>query len=736
MWTQEEISKRIRDQLYLLDPEVSAEVGTPERKIIDVVAQSLADIQFQNFIQDYQFDIDTKFGQDLDDFVQLFGFARQTAKRATGFITFQRNQAAADPTLIPAGTQVSTAGNSITGAISFVTIFDAILNTDQQFVKIPVEALIPGTGSNVPANSILLVNTTFTNVSSVTNDSPTVGGSDSENDDELKLRFKNNIFRNIAGVEDQFLAIAIANQYTNRATVLKAANKFSEYLQFDSVVTPGTVTSANRNAKYIYDYNYFVSGQGNDTSEFYNPDTEYNFVVYDDVANGVQYPKVTIDRSRNNPSPIGTPSVTIYNSVTDGFLNSEYQYAYSYVYDLGGESTLSPLSGLVTITDGSAVVSDLANSALTSSQGGTVRYKNVYRKDTLYDNTWNFMGSVTATTTYFSDNLLMGTPQDPPATGLDDDKVIFLEHDYISKWSRNIVNNSTGYSNLNKIDIYISGKEIDNATDIINGNGNIINNTIDDKHYYKNYVRQYSGSYSSVGNYAVNLLWTPVETLPSELTINGNTYYLAGPDVVSPDYWLIKDVTNLRDSYRCRDGIELSSAMANAVSNTSYPVDYTFNKLPFLTNQVIESHKQLGQDVLVHTANFRNFLVNLEIIYTNGFVVDSVNSSIAANLTTYFNRQRFGAVIQYNDIINIIFQTSGVTNAKILTSTDVAGTEYSANYGIQEINPDGSVNTTYSPEDPNYQVGFSLNDIDLPAFYGLGPVDMTTPVQKTQSTWL
>jgi hypothetical protein len=231
-------------------------------------------------------------------------------------------------------------------------------------------------------------------------------------------------------------------------------------------------------------------------------------------------------------------------------------------------------------------------------------------------------------------------------------------------------------------------------------------------------------------------LWTPIETLPSELTINGNTYNLAGPDVVSPDYWLIKDVTNLRDSYRCRDGIELSSAMANAISNTSYPVDYTFNKLPFLTNQVIESHKQLGQDVLVHTANFRNFLVNLEIIYTNGFIVDSVNSSIATNLTTYFNRQRFGAVIQYNDIINIVFQTSGVTNAKILTSTDVVGTEYSANYGIQEINPDGSVKTTYSPEDPNYQVGFSLNDIDLPAFYGLGPVDMTTPVQKTQSTWL
>ena len=736
MWTQEDISKRIRDQLYLLDPEVSAEIGTPERKIIDAVAQSLADIQFQNFVQDYQFDIDTKFGQDLDDFVQLFGFARQTAKRATGFVTFKRNQAATDPTFIPAGTQISTMSNSVTGAVSFVTVTDATINTNETFVKVPVEALVPGIDSNVSSNSITLINTTFTNISSVTNDSPTTGGTDSESDDELKLRFKNNIFRNIAGVEDQFLALAIANQYTNRATILKAANKFSEYLQFDSVITPGTVTSANGNAKYIYDYNYYVSGQGNDTSEFYNPDTEYDFVVYNDVANGIQYPKVVIDRNKNNPSPSGTPSVAVYNSVTNGFLNSQYEYAYTYVYDLGGESTISPISGTVTVTDGSATISNLANSALNSSQGGTVQWKNVYRRDVLYDNAWNLMGSVPASTTYFSDNLLVGTPQDPPATGLADNKVIFLEHEYLSKWSRNIINDSSGYSNLNKIDIYISGKETDSATDIVSGNGNVLNNIVDSKYYYKNYIRQYTGGTAALGNYVVNLLWTPVETLPSELTINGNTYYAAGPDVGTVDYWLVKDITNLRDSHRCRDGIELSSTMANAISSTTYPVDYTFNKLPFLTNQVIESHKQLGQDVLVHTANFRNFLINLEIIYSNGFVVESVNSSIANNLNTYFNRQKFGSVIQYNDIINIIFQSGGVSNVKILTSSDVAGTAYSANYGIQEINEDGSVAKTYSPDDPNYLTGFSLNEIDLPALYGLGPVNKTTPIQKTQSTWL
>ena len=130
MFTQEEISKRIRDQLYLLDPEISMEVGTPERKIIDVVSQSLTDIQFDKFIQTYQLDIDTKFGQDLDDFVQLFGFARQTAKRASGFVKFSRSTPASTAILVPAGTQVSTTGSVNGPQIFFTTAVDGIIPTN------------------------------------------------------------------------------------------------------------------------------------------------------------------------------------------------------------------------------------------------------------------------------------------------------------------------------------------------------------------------------------------------------------------------------------------------------------------------------------------------------------------------------------------------------------------------------------------------------------------------------
>lgn len=714
MWTQEEISKRIRDQLYLLDPEISAEVGTPERKIIDVVAQSLADIQFENFIQNYQFDIDTKFGQDLDDFVQLFGFARQTAKRAVGFVTFSRNQGATAETLIPAGTIISTVSNAISNSVDFVTVSDGLLTQNQNFVKVPIECVIPGTSGNVSANSIILSTSGISNVSSITNDLPTSGGTDGETDDELRLRFKNNIFRNIAGLEDQFLALSIANEYTNRATILKAANKFSEYIEFGTTGA-GTATSQNRNAKYIYDFNYYVTSQGNEISEFYSPDVHYDFNVVSD--GDLKYPQLVISGTALT-KPGTAPSVQTFDDVTDGLLTSEYQYGYTYHYATGGESGLSPASGTVTISNGSALVSNLINSV-----GTAVDYMMIYRKDLLYDNTWAQIGSVAGTVTTFGDNEFVGSLIEPPAAGLEPQTIVFLEHEYISQWSRNIIDDANSYSNLNKIDIYISGQQLQDATDIVYGSGNLLNNTYGNKYYYKNYIRDYTGDNCAQNNYLINLIWNPVRSLPSQITINGQSYEL------NSDYWLAKDITNLRDSQRSRDGLEITAAMASAIAYSSYSVDYSFDKLPLLTNQVIDAHKQIGQDVLVHTANFREFLINLQVIYSNGFVVDTVNNQLSTNLTEYFTRQRFGSVIQFNDILNIAYQTSGVDNVRFVTSADVAGTGYSSYYGVQEINPNGSVKQTYTND-------FTLNEIDLPLFYGLGPVDKKKPLQKTQSTWI
>jgi len=58
-------------------------------------------------------------------------------------------------------------------------------------------------------------------------------------------------------------------------------------------------------------------------------------------------------------------------------------------------------------------------------------------------------------------------------------------------------------------------------------------------------------------NYLVNLTWVPVVSIPDQITVDGFSYDL------DTHYWLAKDITNLRGSERCRDGIELGTAMAS-----------------------------------------------------------------------------------------------------------------------------------------------------------------------------
>src|SRR3954465_1242513 len=89
-----EISNGIRASLRVLDPDIATEPLTPERKIIDTFADVIAESNVDSYVANYQYDIDTKVGADLDKFVALFGFARQGGRSATGTVTFSRVTAA------------------------------------------------------------------------------------------------------------------------------------------------------------------------------------------------------------------------------------------------------------------------------------------------------------------------------------------------------------------------------------------------------------------------------------------------------------------------------------------------------------------------------------------------------------------------------------------------------------------------------------------------------------------
>lgn len=239
--TQREIALQMLAQLRILDPAVSAEIGTPERKIIDTVSQALADAQIDLTLLEGSLDIDAKIGTNLENFLALFGFARQRATAAVGYVTFSRITPSTQDIRIPANTQVMAPNysGSIDSAmvnVFFLTTVDGILPAGQTEVIVPVKALVPGVDGNVAADSI----TSFSGVpvygvTAVTNELATYGGADRESDNALKVRFKNTVFRNLAGTEDQFLALAISTQFTQKANVVGPISRFREYIQVPDV---------------------------------------------------------------------------------------------------------------------------------------------------------------------------------------------------------------------------------------------------------------------------------------------------------------------------------------------------------------------------------------------------------------------------------------------------------------------------------------------------------------------
>src|SRR4051812_25579314 len=215
MATQQQLALQMIAQLRVLDPSISAEIGTPERKIIDTVAQSLAENQIDLGLLEGAFDLDSKFGTDLDKFLSIFGFGRQLGTQATGFITFSRPTTSNYDIPIPSGTQVVAPAISLgTGAtqdITFATTESVTLRAGDLQIVAPIQSLLTGVSGNVAANTITTFGRTpILGITAVINEIPTSGGLDAETDDEFKVRFKNTVFRNLAGTYDQFLALAVS----------------------------------------------------------------------------------------------------------------------------------------------------------------------------------------------------------------------------------------------------------------------------------------------------------------------------------------------------------------------------------------------------------------------------------------------------------------------------------------------------------------------------------------------
>jgi hypothetical protein len=188
MGTQADYAAQMIAALAVSEPELDTSVGSVTRKIIDAVSEVAGSADVDRTLLDYQFFIDTKTGDDLDDFVLNWGFTRFAAKRATGVVRFSRATLADRDYPVPQSTQVTTATSP---TITFATVAPATLQKGSTSVDVPIQAVLGGEASNLTAGTLTVLATPVNGVSAaVTNLSPTSGGTNAESDADLIARFK------------------------------------------------------------------------------------------------------------------------------------------------------------------------------------------------------------------------------------------------------------------------------------------------------------------------------------------------------------------------------------------------------------------------------------------------------------------------------------------------------------------------------------------------------------------
>jgi uncharacterized phage protein gp47/JayE len=310
------IASRMIRSLALSDPDLDTSVGSVTRKIIDAVAEQLAEVEVSQDLLSYRFDIDSKHGADLDDFALMFGFTRLPAGRAYGTITLFRPAPAPQAIYIPVGTQVAT---SSANPVVFATVAPAYMAKGTATVEIPIQALVGGESGNLPANSLtVLVNAVEDLSSNCTNVAATTGGTDEESDEAFIARFKRTVFRSLAGTEDMYLGVALegaensqAGEHPTRAKVLGVTSRWREQVQIES---DGTATSSipAGNAKYIFE-DSFVLGPDIANGQIFTPGVHYTVntavtppvITSISLENGAIYDmefEYTSSASRNNPA--------------------------------------------------------------------------------------------------------------------------------------------------------------------------------------------------------------------------------------------------------------------------------------------------------------------------------------------------------------------------------------------------------------------------------------------------
>lgn len=709
MPSQPEIATQMVSALGVTIPDLDTSIGTPTRKILDAVAEVVAEAYIDQFFLGYNYDISSLSGSSLDDFINLFGMTRLAARRATGVVTFAAPAAATQATSVPAGTAVSTYDSP---PVSFVTLITGVMPIGAISIDIPIIAQVGGSSGNVPPNTIAGFSTPLSGFSTLANTTATSGGSDAESDDALRTRFQNTVFRNMAGTEQMFLGVAQENPATIMANVIGAAKTHLEQIQ----ITGGTGQSTIQAAKYIYPMNY-VFGPSIADQELLNPGIHYTF-------NPNTYALAA-------PGTAPQTAMTAATLTTGGTIPSGRTRFYRIAYATAAGTTPAgaEVAAAATTTAASSVRLTFPTPVPLQAQWIYVYGSNTTNTETLLaivaasTTTWTDTTGATGTQAYPTTNT---AGYSPTITSIDavnfPDGVYDFQFQYVPMASRNDpVNGIT-----NKIDIYVAGSDDQTATDTViwpaPGAALTFNSNAGDPMNYTQYAHP-DLTRPTPGNYFLPLTFQPVIGLPSTITLSalggvavsasnqtiGSVIYSfdagQGTDVgamtyyYGVDYFLVNNMTSLGGSPHSNSGIEWRS-VANGGSpipptNAQLPVIYTYNAVPREVETAIQRWRLVTTDVWCHQSKQMFLNTTFVVVLASGYNASSVIGDVQTAMQNAFSGVGFDGILSTSELLTAVGQVQGILAVRFATQADATAAG-STNWAIQQINSAAGLIQTFS----------------------------------------
>lgn len=702
MLTVDQVVQQIVNQLRLLDPTVSAEIGTPERKIIEATAELIASQQVDFSILNEQHNIDTMSGGRLDAYLSIFNFGRQQATPSYGTATFSRNVVGTTAITVPRGTQVlANIDDAIFPSLVFVTTETVVLDALTFSVDATVQCTIAGSIGNIDANKVVGFGglRSIVGITSVSNASAMTGGTDAEDDPAYKIRFQRTFLRNVSGTTDMFLALAVSANSVTKANVVGPLSRYQEYMQIPAtrdtaLATPalgydtaGSVYPHKRTSaistipysKYTYLSNYYMTDGTLDpaTATFFRPGVDYIF----------NSPPIATAATGTNEIQTLTESVTggTYTLAFNGYVTTPI------AHNANAAAIQTALLALANLDTGDVVVTGGA-SPYTITFGGEYRYVNVSAivvdaalatggTVVITTPTPGVAGVQTTTTPTTSPNITFLNPYnalDNPAgnPNLVASGVYLAEHAYMSVNSRN----DYSYGILNAVDIFVNGSKVASAssTESVPYDGHILQNSAATAWTYQkttatkviNFRRKLDGSESTIGNMVQPLYWQPVLDLPDSIQIGSGTYFRANyyntanstyynqydgvTYTFKAHYILTEEVNSNYGTIRCRNGIEWFLTGLNAVGALA-------------VGDVGDTYTGVAISTLTGTAfTIDNYLYDQNISDLQAIM--EKNKQTTQDVLVHRSKQRY-----YAPIVTIMYSigaTREVVDASIIASLD------------------------------------------------------------------